>query len=41
MENFIGADLLNDALEGIGVDAYSSPILVKIAIMPVIEEGQL
>ena len=41
MEDFVAANLVDDAIENVGVDAYSSPVLIKIAMAPVFEEVNL
>ena len=41
MKNSVVADLLDDAVEGVGVNTYSSPVLVKVAVAPVLKEVQL
>ena len=41
VKNFVVIDLLNDAIEGVGINTYSSSKLVKVAIIPVLKEMQL
>ena len=35
------ADLVNDAIEGVGINTYSFPVLIKVAVVPVIKEVDL
>jgi len=37
----MAANLVDDAIENVGVDAYSSPVLIEIAVAPVFEEVNL
>ena len=41
MKNSMVMDLLDNAIEGVGINMYSSPKLVKVAIVPVLKEVQL
>jgi len=41
MENLVAADLVGDAIENVGVNAYSSPVLIKIPTTPVFKEVDL
>ena len=35
------ADLVNDAVKGVGINMYSFPVLIKVAVAPVIKEVDL
>ena len=41
VENIVGADLVDDAVEGAGVNADSPPVLIEVASMPVFKEVEL
>jgi len=41
VENFVAANLVDDAVENVGVDVYLSSILIEIAVVPVFEEVNL
>jgi len=41
MENLVAADLVGDAIKNVGVNVYSSPVLIKIPMTPVFKEVDL
>jgi len=41
MENLVAADLVGDAIENVRVNAYSSPVLIKIPTTPEFKEVDL
>ena len=41
VEDVMVADLVNDAIEGIRVDAYPSPLLTKVTGAPMVKEMEL
>jgi len=41
MENLVAADLVSDAIENVGVNTYSSLVLIKIPTTPVFKEVDL
>jgi len=41
VEDVMGADLVDDAIEGVGVNVDSSPVLVDVASAPVFKEREL
>ena len=41
MEDAVVMDLVDDAVEGVRVNAYSSPVLITITVVPVFKEVDL
>ena len=41
VEDVVVIDLVDDAVKGVGVNAYFFPILIKVAIAPVFEKVEL
>ena len=41
MENLVAADLVGDPIKNVGVNAYSSLVLIKITMEPVFKEMDL
>jgi len=41
VEDFVAANLVDNAIENVGVDAYLSPVLIEIAVAPVFKEVNL
>ena len=41
MEDFVALDLIDDAIEGVGVNANSPPVLTEVAGAPMFEEVEL
>lgn len=41
VKNSVVGDFVDDAVEDIGIDAYSSPVLVEVSVTPVVQEVYL
>ena len=41
VEDVVVTDLVDDGVEGVGVNAYLFPVLIKVAVTPVFEKVEL